>query len=237
MPSPEPGESLGAFGSVRVLPAELTDAEVLQSHTTLFLPNEYVYRSFKSAMRLPVERRGWTRFRNAFDWILPSLGPQILPGMRENWMPPPPLPASAQSGFDIQIPKEGQRFELHRLDAPAEIKVGYRSQAFAWFWEALFCLAAFGGGLWMLLRPLRWRLGYFAGAGLVPLIIAGAVSPAAASFWQAISLGAFLAAIVWLIVGAFRSAKCCGGWAARCCRGWPAKRKAKPEDKPTEGDA
>ena len=237
VPSPEPGESLGAFGSVRVLPAELTDAEVLQSHTTLFLPNEYVYRSFKSAMRLPVERRGWTRFRNAFDWILPSLGPQILPGMRENWMPPPALPASAQSGFDIQIPKEGQKYELHRLDAPAEIKVGYRSQAFAWFWEALFCLAAFGGGLWMLLRPLRWRLGYFAGAGLVPLIIAGAVSPAAASFWQAISLGAFLAAIVWLIVGAFRSAKCCGGWAARCCRGWLAKRKAKPEDKPTEGDA
>ncbi len=226
VPSPEPGESLGAFGSLRVEPARLTDAEVLQSHLTLFLPDEYVYRSFKSAMRLPVERRGWTRFRNAFDWLLPSLGPQVMPGLRENWTPPPTLPENARSGFDIQIPREGQRFELHRLDAPDAVRVGYRSEAFAWFWEALFCLTAFVAGVWMLGRPVRWRFACFVGAGLLPLIIAGAVTPAAASFWQAIALGTFLAAILWLVLGAARGTRRGLGRVAGIYQRWRDRRKA-----------
>lgn len=234
IPSENPGDQLGWFGSVMVRPAVLTDAEVLQSHVNLFLPNDYVYRSFKSAMRLPVERRGWTNFRNAFDWILPSLGPQVNPGLEEQWTDPPSLPPSAQTGFDIQIPREGQMFELHRLDAPAEIKIGFRSKAFAWFWEALFCLASFVGGVWMIWRPVRWRFAYFAGVGLLPLVIAGAVSPAAASFWQAIALGAFLAAILWLVFGAFQSVRRCFG---KCREQWGKLREDRAKKKKAKATA
>ncbi|MCB1078240.1 MAG: hypothetical protein KDM64_10490, partial [Verrucomicrobiae bacterium] len=234
VPSPDPGEDLGAFGTITVTPAKLTDAEVLQSHATLYLPNEAIYRSFRSAMRLPVERRGWTRFRHAFDWLIPSLGPQVMPGLRENWTAPPKLPEGAQGGFDIQLPKEGQKFELHRLDAPDVIRIGYRSQAFAFFWEALFCLAAFVAGVWMLWKPLRWRFAYAAAAGLLPLIIAGALSPTAASFWQSITLGTFLAVLVWMVCGTFQSAKAA---LTRLKNGFRNRRKAKPETPASEETA
>ena len=226
VPSADPGEKLGGFGSIRVQPAVLTDAEVLESHAMLYLPQDYVYRSFTSAMRLPVQRRGWTRFRNAFDWLIPALGPQIQPGLEERWAQPPALPAGSQSGFDIQIPKEGQKFELHRLDAPAPIRVGFRSQGFAFFWEAIFCLAAFAGGVWLWRQPARWRFLYFVGAGLGSLIIAGAVSPAAASFWQAIYLGVLFAVAVWIVLALLGRVKGVAGW----CHNWVEKWRARKEE-------
>lgn len=240
MPSPDPGEKLGAFGSIPVPPAKLTDAEILQSHLTLYLPDDYIYRRFSGAMRLPVEQRGWTRFRHAFDWLIPSLGPQINPGLRENWTPPPPLPPDAQGGFDIQIPKEGQKYELHRLDAPDTVTVGYRSESFALFWEALWCLAAFSGGVWMLSRPVGWRFAYFAVIGLLPLILAGALSPASASFWRAISLGAFLAAIMWIVFATFKGVRTSCFQLAEYWQNWRASRRqpaTEPSIDNTPGDA
>jgi len=209
--SPNPGDKLGWLGSIRVHPADLTETDVLQSQITLWLPQDYIYRSFESAMRLPMNERGWTRFRGAFDWLIPSLGPQIPISGGQRWEAPPQLPSGAKSGFDFQIPKEGQRFHLHRLDAPAEIKVGFRSKGYAFFVEAFFCLLAFAVGIWLLTRPVLWRFGYFAGVGLLSLIIGGAVSPTSASFWKAIFLGVLLAAIVWLVLGCLKLLKGGGG--------------------------
>ncbi len=223
VPSPSPGEKLGAMGSVSFVPAELTDAEVLQSHLKLYLPEDYVYRSFKSAMRLPVSNRGWDRFRNAFSWLIPSLGPQIPNSRANGWSQPPNLPANQQRGFDIRIPTEGRQFDLHRLDAPSEVKIGYRSQAFAFFWEALLGLAAFIVGLLLLNRDRKLKLIYFAAVGLGALIIAGAVIPTAASVWQAIYLGVFLAAVVWVAYKVLKSTKAGVEWLQERAE----KRKAK----------
>lgn len=193
-------------GAISVAPAVATDAEVLQSLTTLYLPEDYRYRKFDSAMRLPVESRGWSRFRSAFDWLIPALGPQIDTTYGRPWSDPPsPGAGNAGNGggFDITIPREGQVFALHRLDAPDSIRVSYRSQGFAFFWEALFCVLALTVGLWLLGKPLVLRFVYFVGVGVLSLIIAGAVAPGAASFWRAIYLGVLLATLVWLAVGAF----------------------------------
>ena len=212
VPSPNPGKKLGAMGSVTFSPVELTDAEVLQSHLKLYLPEDYVYRSFKSAMRMPVATRGWDRFRNAFSWLIPSLGPQIPNQHANGWEQAPQMKANQQRGFDIQIPTEGRQFDLHRLDAPADVKIGYRSEAFAFFWEALLGLAAFVVGLLLLNKERRIKLIYFAAAGLGALIIAGAVAPTAASIWQAIYLGVFLAALVWLVFGILKKTKRGAEW-------------------------
>ena len=204
---PSPGEKeFGMFGAISVAPAIATDAEVLQSLTTLYLPEDFRYRKFDSAMRLPVESRGWSSFRSAFDWLIPALGPQIDTTYGRPWNDPPSPGASGgggSGGFDIIIPKEGQVFQLHRLDAPDKIRVSYRTQGFAFFWEALFCVLALAVGLWLLWKPLVLRFVYFVGVGVLSLIIAGAVAPGSATFWRAIYLGVFLAALVWLAVGVF----------------------------------
>ncbi len=224
VPSPNPGEKLGAMGSVMFSPVELTDAEVLQSHLKLYLPEDYVYRSFRSAMRMPVSNRGWDRFRNAFSWLIPSLGPQIPNHHANGWEQAPQMKANQQRGFDIQIPTEGRQFDLHRLDAPTDVKIGYRSEAFAFFWEALLGLAAFVVGLLLLNKDRRIKLIYFAAAGLGALIIAGAVAPTAASIWQAIYLGVFLAALVWLIFGILKKTKRGAEWLNEKAKARSAKR-------------
>ena len=207
-PSPKPGEDLGMSGKLHIAPASVTQAEVLQSLTRLYLPDDYLYRKFDSAMRLPVSHRGWSKFRRAFDWLIPALGPQIAAGRQQAWSDPPELGAAAAAGgFDITIPREGQSYFLHRLDAADEIAVSYRSRGFAFFWEALFCLLAFAAGIWLLGKSLGLRFAYFVGAGLLSLIIAGAVAPGSASFWRAIYLGVFLAALIWLAVGLFASVR------------------------------
>ena len=212
VPSPNPGKKLGAMGSVTFSPVELTDAEVLQSHLKLYLPEDYVYRSFKSAMRMPVANRGWDRFRNAFSWLIPSLGPQIPNQHANGWEQAPQMKANQQRGFDIRIPTEGRQFDLHRLDAPSDVKIGYRSEAFAFFWEALLGLVAFIVGLLLLNKSRRIKLIYFAAAGLGALIVAGAVAPTAASVWQSIYLGVFLAALIWLVFGVLRKTKRGADW-------------------------
>ncbi|MCB1236432.1 MAG: hypothetical protein KDM91_15300, partial [Verrucomicrobiae bacterium] len=226
VPSPRPGDSLGWFGSLEVPVPALTDADVLQSLATLWLPDDYVYRSFDSAMRLPMRARGWARFRSAFDRLVPSLGPQIEPGLSETFRRPPPSPAGASGGFDIQIPAEGQRFELHRLDAPDAIRVGYRSRGFAYFWEALFCVLALAAGVWLLAKPARWRFAYFVGVGVLALIVAGAVSPVAASFWRAIFLGVLGAAVVWAAKWSIDTAKAGGIRLTEILGEWRKRRAA-----------
>ena len=207
-PSPG-GREFGMTGTIAVDPAVATDAEVLQSLTTLYLPEDFRYRKFDSAMRLPVESRGWSRFRSAFDWLIPALGPQIDTNFGKPWSDPPSLGGGgggsgrAGGGFDITIPREGQVFQLHRLDAPDLISVSFRSRGFAFFWEALFCVLALAAGLWLLCKPLVLRFAYFVGVGVMSLIIAGAVAPGAAGFWRAIYLGVLLASLAWLAVGAF----------------------------------
>ena len=235
-PSPDPGDNLGWTGSIDVPVAELLDAEILQSRLHLYVPDDYVYHRFDSAMHLPLGERGWTRFRNAFDWLVPTLGPQIPVRRESQWQEPPSLPAAAGGGFDLEIPTEGQRHTLHRLDRPDTVKVGYRSKGFALFWEAVLALAAFIGGLFLIARPIRHKLIFFAAAGLLPLVIAGAVTPTAASFWTAIYLGTFLAALIWILRGVPALLKRLGQKTKQLISRRKSKKKKKPKPKPVTGE-
>ncbi len=182
-------------------------------------------------MNLPLPERGWKKFRSAFDWIIPTLGPQVKPNQTQIWNNPPAITANKGGGFDLKIPTGGQQFTLHRLDAPAAVAISYRGKSFAFFFEALVGLLAFGGGIYLLWRAVTWRLAYFAAAGILPLIIAGAVSPTAASFWSAIYLGTFFGAIAWILQGMPGLLK---RWLQRfrdCFGRFRAKRAAKKEAK------
>lgn len=219
-PSPEPGRKPGWAGTFHIPAVRVADADILQSQVQLYLPQDFVYRGFDSAMRLPVTERGWGRFRRLFDWIIPTLGPQVTTGQVAGFEAPPTVPGGATGGFDIQVPVDGRRYLLQRLDAPDDIAVSFQSQGFAYFTEALFLLLAFAGGLFLLKRPASWKMVYFGAAGLLPLIIGGAVNPGAASFWNAIFLGTLLAAFIWLVVGGWRRV-----WAlARRIVGWFRRR-------------
>lgn len=205
-PGPDPGKKPGWLGTFSVPVIRLADADILQSQIELYLPQDFVYRHFESAMRLPVSERGWSRFRNAFAWMIPTLGPQLTTGQQSVFQAPPQPPGATAGGFDIQVPVDGRRFLLQRLDAPDDIVVSFQSQGFAFFTEALCCLLTFSGGIFLLRRPALWKLAYFGALGMLPLIIGGAVSPGAASFWNALFLGTALAAVVWVAVAGWRSA-------------------------------
>jgi|GEM_PF-672497 len=235
VPSPRPGRRLPLFGKLVVPTVTLKDAGILQSRIVLFLPRDYRYHTFRSAMELPLRERGWTHFRNAFDWLVPALGPQVPASGAGRWQDPPSLPESAGGGFDLEIPTEGRRHTLHRLDAPDTVSVSFRSGTFALLTEALAGLATFVLGLLFVPRQAKWRFAFFAGAGLLPLVIAGAVSPGAAPFWTAIYLGAFFAALVWLAGGAIGIAKRLLVRVWRFLTKPRPKRPAKEKSAPPEG--
>ena len=201
VPSPHAGKKLGPLGSVKIDTAVLTDAEILQTRLKLYLPDGYSYRKFKSSMSLPLGERGWTRFRNIFDRIVPVLGPQIPLTRRNLWKEPPTLAANQQGGFDLDIPTGGHLYHLHRLDEPSPVTVVYRGKGFQLFVESVAGLLTFLGAIMMLLRPLKQRFFYFAAFGILPLIIAGAVSPTSSSFWTALYLGTLVGSLVWLAKG------------------------------------
>ncbi|MEM7698776.1 MAG: hypothetical protein AAF236_10265, partial [Verrucomicrobiota bacterium] len=140
-------------------------------------------------------------FRNAFDWLVPTLGPQIPANPAKQWQDPPGNAANASGGFDLDIPVEGRLYTLHRLDRPDTVTVGYRSEGFAFFWEALLFMLTLVAGLLLITQRVRIKLIYFTVAGLLPLVIAGAVTPSASSFWLAIYLGTIFAAIIWVLKG------------------------------------
>ena len=237
VPSPHPGKKL-IMGAVEIPHAELTDAEVLQSRLKLYLPNGYSYRKIKSAMNLPLSERGWMRFRSVFDWIVPTLGPRNPVSGDGLWDTPPEI-GKMKGGFDLEIPTGGQAYQLHRLDEPAPVTVVYRTKGYQLFIEALAALLAFAGAILFMKRPIRWRFLYFAAFGILPLIIAGAISPTGATFWTAIYLGTLFGALFWLARGLPRFLKYAFGivavpfaWWAKRRRESRAKKKAKAaEDK------
>ncbi|MDF1812516.1 MAG: hypothetical protein P1V20_09880 [Verrucomicrobiales bacterium] len=200
VPSDRPGRKLGS-GSLTIPCAELTDAEVLQSRIQLYVPDDYSYRKFESSMTIPATARGWTRFRNRFNAIVPTLGPQIPVTNTNAWQTPAELHANTEGGFDLKIPTGGKLYRLHRLDEPSDIKIIYRSKGYESFIEALAGLLAFAGAIMMLWRPVKWRFLYFATFGILPLLIAGAVNPMSSGFWTAIYLGTLLGLLVWIAKG------------------------------------
>ena len=132
------------------------------------------------------------------------------------------------AGFDTQIQKEGVSVTLRRLAAPAPIRAVYRGKTYAATLEAIVCFLALFGGLRLLGRSRQTRFAYFAFVGLGALIIAGAVSPRAAGFWQAIYVGVFLSALVWLVCGFWQWLRTIPASAARLFARKPAPPQRPP---------
>ena len=122
---------------------------------------------------------------------------------------PPELPAPKTAGFNTQLQREGVAVTLRRLGEPAAVGVVYRGRGYTATVEAIAFLLSLAGGIALLghSRPVEFL--YFMVVGVGALIIAGAVSPRSAGFWQAIYLGAFLSVIIWFVCGTMRGI---AGW-------------------------
>ncbi len=201
VPSPHPGRKLGWWGKIQLEPPQLQGVRVLQSKWTLYLPPEHRYIRFAGPMRAEAAPTGWESFRDHFDLFIPPAGPAQMEPVSTEQSEPMELPPTKNAGFDTQIQREGLKVTLRRLDAPAQIKVSYRSRGYAATVEALAFLFAFGIGVLLLGASRSARFYYFVFIGLGALLIAGAVDPRGARFWQTLYLGVFLAAIIWIAVG------------------------------------
>ncbi len=232
VPSPRPGERLGWRGTIDVQPPKLGDTEVLQTMWTVYLPQDYRYVQFGGAMREAVSRRGWDRLFHAFRLFVPRVGPALTVPDAPERSEPPELPAVKSVGFDTQIQKEGVSVTLRRLDAPAEIHAAYRGKTYAATVEAIACLLAFFAGVRLLGASRQTRFAYFAFAGLGALIIAGAVNPRAAGFWQAVYLGVFLSALVWLVCGVWGWIRAMSGRISRLFQRKPRAPVVEPPPEP-----
>ena len=242
VPSPKPGERLGWRGALDIQPPKLSDTEVMQTKWTLYLPADFRYVKFDGSMRETIGKRGWDRFFRGeagspgrldrlgrrLRFFVPLVGPPP-PGVSDPAKSePPPLTAVKTAGFDTQIQKEGVSVTLRRLDAPAEIRAAFRGKTYAATIEAIACLLALFGGLRLLGCPRQTQFAYFTFIGLGALIIAGAVNPRAAGFWQAIYAGVFLSAIAWIVCAIWKGLRAQLERVSRLFARKPASPKAPP---------
>jgi hypothetical protein len=231
VPSPKPGDRLGWRGTLNIQPPILADTGILQTKWTLWLPKDFRYVKFSGSMREALSVRGWDIFVNGggptfpiiqrkfpgMRLFLPRVGPDAPNPDAARQAEPPRLAPATEPGFDTRLQPEGVSVVMRRLDAPSEIKVGYRGKTYAATVEAMACLLAFYGGVRLLGRPRSSRFAYFMFVGFGALIIAGAVNPRGASFWYMIYLGVFLAALVWLACGVWKWVR---GIPGHCRRWW-----------------
>lgn len=206
IPSAHPGEPIGGQGSVAIPVAQLANADinVLQSRLNLYLPTNYRYTKFEGAMQLPAEARGWRRLRNAIDFLVPALGPQLETGPVSHWQAPPALGNEASSGFDVPMVREGELFRLYRLDKPGEARVSFRSETVGIALEAGAWLLAFLIGALLTKASLRGKFVYFVLFGLGALVVSGLLLTHDARIAQAVFIGVVFAAGIWILAGFWR---------------------------------
>lgn len=227
VPGPNAGRGLWPRGTIHVAPPVLTDAEIMQTQWRLYLPAGYRYVNFAGPMRESVsDKRGWDSFHDFFDRFVPNFGP--APAMNPPWANQVQAllqPAVAQNGGVDFVPTGVHPVILHRLDAPAEVGISYRSLAYYYTIEAILFFAAlyFGIKLYRASREVKFAYVLFIGIGA--LIIAGVVDPRGAGKWNAIYLGVFVSLLYWLAGGICRKAF---DWAMR-----EIKRLREREHKPT----
>ncbi len=203
---------MGWGGEFAVAPVVLTDADVLESQVTLYLPQEYVYLRFDGAMRRPVEHDNWSRFRRALQWLTPALGPDAVEDHLPHWNEAPDRPTGNGGGFDFDLSREGSEFVLHRLDRPAEIGIGYRSRVLSYTLEAVFGIAALGVGLLLIPFQQAIKVAYAFVAGFGSLVLGGLSGPGWAPGWHMVFFGVLISVGVWIGLGCCR---CIAAWLSR----------------------
>lgn len=202
------GKGLGESGTVAIPQPELTDAGILQSQLTLYLPSGFAWHDFDSAMQLKAEARGWAKQRRRLGWLVPALGPQLPEYGEKPWAAPPALTSNDRGPFDFQLPRDGQAFLLHRLDQPAPVAADYRSKRLEHSLEAVGVLAGLGLGFLLRRSSLGVKFGYALFGGVGALVLEGAMDTAAGGFLRYFFVGVVLAVGFWMaraVVKFFRS--------------------------------
>ena len=200
VPSPDQGKKLPSSG-LEIPAAELTNADVLQSRVSLYLPASYRYTNFSGPMQRTVEERGWRNLRNSLDFLIPALGPKMEPGAVADWKEPPSLSEEASAGFNVPMVREGRQFQLFRLGRPVAISIDYRSEDAGNGLEFLLGFIAFVLGVLLTGRSLQVKFLYFIFVGLLSLGIAGLAPPHNADLFHSIFLGVLFAVAVWALAG------------------------------------
>ena len=199
--SDDPGRNMPGGGRWQIPVPAVDQVRILQSRLRLYLPQEAVFTRFQGPMRLPVEQSGWARFRRATDYLIPALGPDIEGRRPSPWSGPPALDSQGGSGFDLELSREGQQYELHRLAEPAEVTVRFRSRTRHQVYEGFWFLLALAGGL---LVPTGRRVLYAVAGGAGLLLLAGLIQGQNASIPLAGFVGVALAVPVWLATGSLQ---------------------------------
>jgi hypothetical protein len=216
VPSPKPGEKLGARGSFDIQPPALAGVKVMQTKWSLFLPQDHHYTGFGGAMREKLDERTMSRLSRLFTLFVPQVGPNAPGAAGSSQTEPPKLPEPKSAGFDAPLKTEGSRYELRRMEAPAAVTVNFQGKTLAFVLKAVAWLLAFAAGLRLLQRPATARWSFFLFVGIGALIVSGAVNPRAAGPWQAIFFGALCAAGIWVIRDCMRGV---AGWTGRSHEG------------------
>jgi len=229
VPSAKPGRGLWPRGSFHIQPPVLTDAAIMQTQWTLYLPSGYRYVHFAGPMREPLsQHRGWDLFHKIFDGFVPKFGLLNVPQATAR-QPAPSLDAAQSKGVDFQIPREGTSVVLRRLDAPAEVTVSYRSLTYYYTVESILFFVALYFGLRLTGARRETKFSYVLIAGVGALILAGAVDPRCAGKWHAIYLGVFVSVLVWAGMFGFEKFRDMVRWLIARIR----RRKAEPSAPPT----
>lgn len=202
LPSAEPGRSMPGGGRWLVPVPEVDEVRILQSRLRLYLPQEAVFTRFRGSMRLPVEQSGWARFRRVVDVLIPALGPDIEGRTPGPWTGPPALEQQGGTGIDLDLPREGQRYELHRLAEPSEVIVKFRSRTRHQVYEAFWFLLALVGAV-VVAAPRRALYAVVVGVGF--LLLAGLIQGQNGSIALAGFAGVAVAVMCWLALGLVRA--------------------------------
>jgi hypothetical protein len=201
---PEHLQPMDWSGEVEITPAVVTDSTVMQTHQTLWLPADFRYLEFDGPMRVQRPVEVWDRFRTRLSALIPALAPDEEPVNTARGSDPPPTP-EAQGGFTFQVPSDGQKHVLRRLDAAAPMTISFRSRRWDNALHAGGLFLAFLAGLLMLRRSLEAKCLWFAVLALGPFILMRLVPQGTAGPVQSIALGTVMAAGVWLLAGIRRA--------------------------------
>ncbi|MES2706426.1 MAG: hypothetical protein V4726_07470 [Verrucomicrobiota bacterium] len=207
----EPIDAAAFLGVTSVNVPVLEDATILESQLQLYLPAGLVWLDFHSAMQRQPSARGWSKYGKPFGWLIPALGPQ-LPGVEDGtWNSPPVLTDAKRGPFEFQIPRDGQRFLLHSLSAPAPVTASYRAESKEHTLQALGLLLGFGIGFLIRKKPAGVKMGYALFAGLGALVLGGAMAVSFSAFLHYFAVGVLLTVFFWLFRGIVKAAGLGGG--------------------------
>jgi hypothetical protein len=209
VPSAHPGSSLWPRGTIRVDPPKLSDGtQVMQTEWSFYLPSGYRYVKFGGPMQEALSPpTSWTWFQHRFAPVVPHLGPMQYPQRGAGGPSIDQQIANYQNtinsgGVNLQV-AGGLGGLLHRMDAPSQVAISYRSLTYYYTVAWIFFLAAlyFGIKLTPASREAKFAYVFFVGIGA--LIVAGVVDPRGTDKWEGIYIGVFLSLLYWLCRGLF----------------------------------